>query len=52
LSPEPVSSSRAAAWPTISSAVTASTSVKTANAIASGRISRSTVAACVRSSVR
>ena len=44
------SSSRVAAWPTISSAVQASTSAKMASAMASGRIPRSIVATCVLSS--
>ena len=45
-----VSSVRAATWPTMSSAVSARASPNSARAIACGRISRSTVAACVPSS--
>ena len=45
-----VSSVLAATWPTMSSAVSARASANSARAIACGRISRSTVAACVVSS--
>ena len=50
ISGEHVASNRVAAWPTISSAVTASTSANRASATASGRIARCTAAACAPSS--
>ena len=46
---EPVASRRVAAWPTISSAVTARASANRASATAWGRIARWTAAACVPS---
>ena len=50
LSRAAASSCREATWPTMSSAVTASTSANRASVTACGRIDRSTVAACVASS--